>query len=307
MIDKSGREIPINTSAALLKNFKGEIIGTVGIFKDMTEKKRLEDKLRKAEASLIQSAKMRELGDLVAGVAHEINNPLMASQTIIFRLKEDYQQQKNSSHKKIIEFVDLLARCNDRIATIVNHLREFSRETEMKFEALDIRIPLNNSLLITGQMLLDHHVEVTKDFSGDLPKVMGSAPQLEQVFLNIISNARDALDMQHSDKELIIRSFYRAKNGTPGEIIISFTDTGPGISPEIKYKIFDPFFSTKAVGSGTGLGLSICYGIVEKHAGRIEVDSEIGKGATFRVILPAISSNLNLNKEDKNGKEDISS
>ena len=307
MIDKSGREIPINTSAALLKNFKGEIIGTVGIFKDMTEKKRLEDKLRKAEASLIQSAKMRELGDLVAGVAHEINNPLMASQTILFRLKEDYQQQKNYSHKKVIEFVDLIGRCNDRIATIVNHLREFSRETEMKFEALDIRIPLNNSLLINGQMLLDHHIEVTKDFSGELPKVMGSAPQLEQVFLNIISNARDALDLQHSDKELIIRSFYRVKNGTPGEIIISFTDTGPGIPPEIKYKIFDPFFSTKAVGSGTGLGLSICYGIVEKHAGRIEVDSEIGKGATFRVILPAISSNLTLNKEDKNGKEDISS
>ena len=242
MIDKSGREIPINTSAALLKNFKGEIIGTVGIFKDMTEKKRLEAKLRKAEASLIQSAKMRELGDLVAGVAHEINNPLMASQTFIYRLKEDYQQQKNCSHKKIIEFVDLIGRCNDRIATIVNHLREFSRETEMKFEALDIRIPLNNSLLITGQMLLDHHIEVTKDFSEDLPKVMGSAPQLEQVFFNIISNARDALDMQHSDKELIIRSFYRAKNGTPGEIIISFTDTGPGIPPEIKYKIFDPFF-----------------------------------------------------------------
>ena len=307
MIDKSGREIPINTSAALLKNFKGEIIGTVGIFKDMTEKKRLEDKLRKAEASLIQSAKMRELGDLVAGVAHEINNPLMASQTILFRLKEDYQQQKNYSHKKVIEFVDLIGRCNDRIATIVNHLREFSRETEMKFEALDIRIPLNNSLLINGQMLLDHHIEVTKDFSGELPKVMGSAPQLEQVFLNIISNARDALDLQHSDKELIIRSFYRVKNGTPGEIIISFTDTGPGIPPEIKYKIFDPFFSTKAVGSGTGLGLSICYGIVEKHAGRIEVDSEIRKGATFRVILPAISSNLTLNKEDKNGKEDISS
>ena len=305
MIDNNGKEISLIVSAALLKNFKGEIIGTVGIFKDMTEKKRLEDKLRKAEASLIQSAKMRELGDLVAGVAHEINNPLMASQTFVFRIKEDYQHEKNYSHKKIIEFVDLIGRCNDRIATIVNHLREFSRETAMEFEALDIRVPLNNSLLITGQMLLDHHVEVTKDFAEDLPRIMGSPPQLEQVFLNIISNARDALDMQHSDKELIIRSFNRARKGTPGEIIISFTDTGPGIPPEIKYKIFDPFFSTKAVGSGTGLGLSLCYGIVEKHGGRIEVDSEIGKGATFRVILPAMSNNLN--KEDQNDKEDISS
>ncbi|HAX97369.1 MAG TPA: hypothetical protein DCY12_00355 [Candidatus Atribacteria bacterium] len=311
MTDKNSREIPINTSAALLKNFKGEIIGTVGIFKDMTEKKRLEAKLRKAEASLIQSAKMRELGDLVAGVAHEINNPLMATQIIIYRLKEDYlqqqQQQQNYSHKKLIELVDLIGRCNDRIATIVNHLREFSRETEMKFEPLDIRIPLNNSLLITGQMLLDHHIEVTKDVPDQLPMVMGSAPQLEQVFLNIISNARDSLDSQHSDRELIIRSFHRVKNGIGGEVIVSFTDTGPGIPPEIKYKIFDPFFSTKAVGTGTGLGLSICYGIVEKHGGRIEVDSEVGKGATFRIILPALSSNFHQNKENKNDKKDIGS
>ena len=306
LMNKEGREIPINTSAALLKNFKGEIIGTVGIFKDMTEQKRLEANLRKAEASLMQSAKMRELGDLVAGVAHELNNPLMASQTIIYRVKEELRQQKPSVDTKLIELIDLIERCDERIGTIVNHLREFSRESEMKFEPLDIRIPLNDSLLITGQMLLDHHIEITKDFSDDLPMIMGSAPHLEQVFLNIISNARDALDTQHSDKELIIRSFYREKNAKDGVVIISFTDSGPGIPAEIKYKIFDPFFSTKAVGSGTGLGLSICYGIVEKHGGRIEVDSEVGKGATFRIILPAILSNRNAKKKgDKNDKEDI--
>ncbi|MFH0812445.1 MAG: PAS domain S-box protein [Pseudomonadota bacterium] len=286
LVDRERREIPINTSAALLKNFKGETIGTVGIFKDMTEKKKLEADLRKAEASLIQAAKMRELGDLVSGVAHEINNPLMASQTILCRLKQNLGADEPSPHKKLL---DLIERCNDRIATIVNHLREFSRETEIKFEPIDVRTPLNNSLLITGQQLLDHNIQVTKDISDDLPKVMGSAPHLEQVFLNIISNARDALDKQESDRELIIRSFYRAKDEMSGEVLISFTDTGPGIPPDIMYKIFDPFFSTKEVGRGTGLGLSICYGIVEKHGGRIEVDSEVGKGATFRVILPTIS------------------
>ncbi|MBW1679203.1 MAG: PAS domain S-box protein [Deltaproteobacteria bacterium] len=287
LIDKKGRGIPINTSAALLKNFKEEIIGTVGIFKDMTEKKKLEADLQKAEASLIQSAKMRELGDLVSGVAHEINNPLMASQTILYRIKQDILKHENFPHKKQI---DLLGRCNDRIATIVNHLREFSRETEIKLDPLDIRIPIKNSLLITEQLLLDHNIQIIKDIPDELPGVMGSSPHLEQVFLNIISNARDALDKQDSHKELIVRSFYRARDGTPGEIIISFTDTGPGILPEFKYKIFDPFFSTKEVGKGTGLGLSICYGMIEKHGGRIEVDSEVGKGATFRVILPAISS-----------------
>lgn len=291
LVDRNGRDIPINTSAALLKNFRGETIGTVGIFQDLTEKRKLEADLQKAEASLIQGAKMRELGDLVSGVAHEINNPLMASQTILYRIRENLHQDCPNER-----LIGLIGRCNDRIATIVNHLREFSRETETHFEPLDIRIPINNSLLITEQQLLDHNIKIVKDFFPELPWVIGSASQLEQVFLNIISNARDALDKQESDKELIIRSFYRSKDGAPGEVIISFTDTGPGISPEIKHKIFDPFFSTKEVGSGTGLGLSICYGIVEKHGGRIEVDSEVGKGATFRVILPAIASDNSIEK-----------
>jgi len=284
-----GREIPINTSAGLLKNFRGEVIGTVGIFKDLTEKKKLEAELQKTEASLLQAAKLRELGELVSGVAHEINNPLMASQTILFRIKQSIQ---DSEHHSIRRLTEIIEKCNDRIATIVNHLREFSRETEMRLRPLDVEVPLNNALLITGQQLMNHNIQVVKDTSGSLPKIMGSEHHLEQVFLNIISNARDALDKQDDNKELIIRSFFRVREGKPGEVIVSFTDTGPGIPPEIKYKIFDPFFSTKEVGSGTGLGLSICYGIVEKHEGRIEVDSEFGKGATFSVILPAISNNF---------------
>jgi len=291
LLDSEGGEVPILTSAALLKNINGEIIGTVGIFKDVSEKRKLEADLQKAEASLIQAAKMRELGDLVSGVAHEINNPLMASQTILFRIKENIVndvQHRECPNRKLI---DLIERCNNRIATIVNHLREFSRQTETKFEPLDVTAPISSALLITEQQLLDHDIELMKDFADKLPLVMGSAPQLEQVFLNIISNARDALDQQASDKELIIRTFYRVKDGDPGDVVVSFVDTGPGISPENKYKIFDPFFSTKEVGRGTGLGLSICYGIVEKHGGRIEVDSEMGKGATFRVVLPAIVNN----------------
>lgn len=291
ILDEKGKEIPINTSAALLKNFDGKIIGTVGIFKDMTERYKLQAKLDKAEASLIQAAKMRELGDLVSGVAHEINNPLMASQTMLYRIKQNTEEQHhaNCPNKKLI---DLVERCNERIGTIVNHLREFSRETETRLEPLDVTVPISNALLITAQQLLDHGIVITKDLSEGAPRVRGNAPQLEQVFLNIISNARDALDREVSGKELIIRSFCRSKPGAAGEVVVSFTDTGPGILPEHKYKIFDPFFSTKEVGHGTGLGLAICYGIVEKHGGRIEVDSEVGKGATFRVVLPAIEESL---------------
>ena len=307
LINSSGHEVSILTSAALLKNINGEIIGTVGIFKDISEKKKLEADLQKAEATLIQAAKMRELGDLVSGVAHEINNPLMASQTILFRIKENISHDPEHRNCPNSKLIDLIERCNDRIARIVNHLREFSRETETKFEPIDVAAPITSSLLITEQQLLDHNIQVIRDFTPGLPMVMGSASQIEQVFLNIISNARDALDKQDSGKELIIRTFYRAKDNGPGEIVISFIDTGPGISPENKYKIFDPFFSTKEVGSGTGLGLSICYGIVEKHGGRIEVDSELGRGATFRVVLPALSRNLYGKKEDSDGHKNTRS
>lgn len=304
LVGDNGREIPIYTSAALLKNFQGEIIGTVGIFKDVSEKRRLEEELQKAEASLMQAAKMRELGDLVSGVAHEINNPLMASQTILFRIKENMNTNPGHENCPNAKLIDLIERCNTRIATIVNHLREFSRETDTRFEPLDVTMPIANALLITEQQLLNHNIKLTRDLGIGLPKVMGSASQLEQVFLNIISNARDALDTQPSNKELIIRSFARSKEGEPGEVIVSFTDTGPGIPPEIRYKVFDPFFSTKQVGSGTGLGLAICYGIVEKHGGRIEVDSVVGAGATFRVILPALSSNQQSGEEHSHGEED---
>ncbi|HNR12248.1 MAG TPA: PAS domain S-box protein, partial [Thermodesulfobacteriota bacterium] len=302
LVSSNGREIPIYTSAALLKNFQGEIIGTVGIFKDVSEKKRLEEELQKAQTSLLQAAKMRELGDLVSGVAHEINNPLMASETILYRIKQNMKANPEHANCPNGKLIDLIERCNTRIATIVNHLREFSRETETRFEPLDVTVPIANALLITEQQLLNHNIKLTRDLSIGLPKVMGSASQLEQVFLNIISNARDALDTQFSDKELIIRSFARTKDEEPGEVVISFTDSGPGISPENKYKIFDPFFSTKQVGSGTGLGLSICYGIVEKHGGRIEVDSVVGAGATFRVILPALPSNQQSDEEHAHGE-----
>ncbi|MBN1103831.1 MAG: Cache 3/Cache 2 fusion domain-containing protein, partial [Deltaproteobacteria bacterium] len=247
VVAKHGKVLTILTSLFLLRNEEDQVIGTAGIFKDITEQKILEAKLKAAQAGLVEASKMRALGELVAGVAHELNNPLMASQTILHvimrNLPQDFPER---------ERLELIGKCNDRIAKIVDHLREFSRQKTSDFETLDINQPVQNALMITGQQLLNHGITIVRDLADGLPKVKGDPTQLEQVFLNLISNARDAMDdARGSRKELMIGSRLIRDDGGPC-VEVRLRDTGVGISPENQAKVFEPFFSTKPVGKGTG-------------------------------------------------------
>ncbi len=283
---KVGGTVPILTSASLLRDEKGQIIGTLGVFKDLTEKKKLEEELQKTQAHLIQAGKMRALGDLVAGVAHELNNPLMAAATFLHVIREKISA-KHESQKHL----DLIQKCHERIAKIINHLRDFSRQSKFDFRPMEVTEPIENALMITGQQMINHGIRIVKEFQPDLPKIRGDANQLEQVFLNLISNARDAMERTERKKELTIAASLLRHNGW-NDVEVIVKDTGNGIPPENIDKIFEPFFSTKEVGQGTGLGLSICYGIIEAHGGRIEAESKLNEGTTFRVILPVLSSHL---------------
>lgn len=187
--------------------------------------------------------------------------------------------------------VELIQRCNERIAKIVNHLRDFSRQSRFDFRQIDVNEPIENALLITGQQLLNHNIRIIKNFQPDISKIWGDANQLEQVFLNLISNAKDAMERMQRKRELTISTALIRHNGLK-DVEISVKDTGIGIPEETVEKIFEPFFSTKEVGRGTGLGLSICYGIIEAHGGRIEVESKVNEGTTFRVILPVLGTHL---------------
>ena len=276
---KNGEILAILTSLFLLRDEDGQVIGTAGIFKDITEQKRLEDKLKAAQAHLVEASKMRALGELVAGVAHELNNPLMASKTILHVILKNIQ--KDSPERERLE---LIRKCNDRIEKIVEHLREFSRQTKPEFQQLDINIPIENALMITGQQLLNHNISVERKLSQGLPKIMGDANQLEQVFLNVISNARDAMDESKGPKVLTICSSLRDEEELP-LVAVSIKDTGEGIPEENLDKVLEPFFSTKPVGKGTGLGLSLCFGIIEAHGGRLEIKSQPGKGTEVTVFL----------------------
>jgi PAS domain S-box-containing protein len=276
---KAGDVIAISTSIFLLRDGDNRIIGTAGIFKNITEQKRLEAELRTAQANLVEASKMRALGELVSGVAHELNNPLMASQTILHVIFNNLHEDCPNRER-----LELIRRCNDRIQKIVEHLKEFSRQEQPAFQGLDINQPIENALLITGQQLLDHNISLVKRLAEDLPEILGDSNQLEQVFLNLIANALDAMDSIEGQKELTIASDFDNKKDSP--VVVSIKDTGVGIPQENLDKIFEPFFSTKPVGRGNGLGLSLCFGIIEAHGGRLEVSSQPGKGSEVKVILP---------------------
>jgi PAS domain S-box-containing protein len=276
-----GKQLTILTSLFLLRNEDDILIGTAGIFKDITEQKLLEAKLKAAQARLVEASKMRALGELVAGVAHELNNPLMASQTILHVMMRSIPQDWPERQR-----LELIRKCNDRIEKIVDHLREFSRQTKPEFQEMDINQPIENALMITGQQLLNHGISLVKDLSSDLPRVMGDSNQLEQVFLNLIANARDAIEEAGGlKKELTIASRLSQDENSPS-VFVSIKDTGVGIPPENLEKVFEPFFSTKPVGKGTGLGLSLCFGIAEAHGGRIDIKSRQGEGTEVVLTLP---------------------
>ncbi len=228
--------------------------------------------LRNKEKQIIRSEKLATVGKLAAGVAHEINNPLgnisLYAQMLSQKIKDGEARKK----LKIIEEQATQA------ARIVKSLLEFSRQMEPKFRKVNLNEVVNKTLEILQPQISINNIKVIKNLDSGLPEVKVDPVQIQQVLVNMIKNAIEAMS---EGGTLIIETRRR-----DGEIEIGIIDTGEGIPEENLSKIFDPFFSTKGVGKGTGLGLSVSYGIVERHGGRIEVESEVGVGSTFRIILP---------------------
>lgn len=274
--------------------------------------------LKQTQAQLIQTEKMSGLGQLVSGVAHEINNPInfiYGNLTYtneytqdLLKLIELYQQQYSNPTAVIqeqLKAIDLdfiksdlpkvlssMEMGTERIKKIVGSLRNFSRLDEAEVKAVDIHDGIDNTLLLLNHRL-KQGIEVIKKYE-TLPLIPCHPAQLNQVFMNILVNAIDALTAQESqlNKQIVIQT----QKFNTHEIRIAIWNNGKEIPVEIKDKLFDPFFTTKPVGQGTGLGLTICYQIVEKHAGTIEVFSEPGRGTEFAITLP-IHRQVNRNIE----------
>ncbi len=241
------------------------------------------------ETQLIQASKMTTLGQMAAGIAHEINQPLNVIQVCAdFFLKM-------TSRNQAIEEEDLKSMAHDissnvqRAAGIIQHMRDFARQSDIVRSRVDINEPIRDVFKVLGHQLRVHQVELQIDLDDNLPFIMADHNRLEQVFINLVTNAVDAMDEKSSQpehktslKRLTIKSY--SENG---QVTVVVSDTGMGMNEEVLHKIFEPFFTTKDVGKGTGLGVSISYGIVKDYHGTIDIKSKVGEGTTFILTFPA--------------------
>jgi two-component system NtrC family sensor kinase len=274
MVDSRGREIPIHLSAAIVYQDAQEV-ASVGFFTDLRPRIVLEQKLQETHLQLVQLEKLRSLGEMAAGVAHEINNPLGGILIYASLLMEGLAPD-DAQRADLGRIVQEATRCQE----IVKSLLEFARQSGPKKELIDVNRAVTDGLLFLENQATFHNIEIIKELGPSFPPLLGNAGQLKQVFLNIMINAADAMQGRGV---LTIKTFFA---GDGDKIAIEFSDTGGGIPQDILPRIFDPFFTTKKVGEGTGLGLSMSYGIVKEHKGNIEVDTVLGSGTTFRVLLP---------------------
>jgi histidine kinase len=240
------------------------------------------------EQQLIQASKMATLGEMATGVAHELNQPLSVIKTASRFFMKKINKKEKIEDGVLFTMSEEIDAYVDRATKIINHMRQFGRKSDITLEKVQVNAVLGKALDILGQQLKVRGIEVVWDLEPELPSIMADADRLEQVFINLLINARDAIDKsrqsqppQKGEKKIILKT-----RSAPREITVEISDSGPGIEDSILERIFEPFFTTKKVGQGTGLGLSISYGIIKDCKGSIQAVSVKGKGARFIMKFP---------------------
>ncbi|KAF0120461.1 MAG: PAS domain S-box [bacterium] len=274
---KDGSDFPTKLSISKVVDEDGNRIALLFLLEDITEKKKLRQ-------SLIQSKKMADLGEMIGGLAHQLNNPLVGVVNMA-----DILTKRIGSDDPNFELIETVGEAAQECRKITKSLLKFSRKSKSVLSELDLVQALENSLLLVKRQSLLNGINIIKDYDNDIPKILGDETQLQQVFLNVIINAVQAM-LNGGDLKVEVRSSDSEGanlNRHNDFVEVRFIDTGVGIPRENLDKIFDPFFTTKDSDNGTGLGLSIAYTIVKEHNGKIDVGSVEGKGTTFTIRLPA--------------------
>ncbi len=271
--NKSGEWIDGDLSASLIYDDQGNEIGSIGIFEDLREKLKMEEKLRETQQQLMQSEKLAAMGRLTSQIAHELNNPIYGIMNTLELLKTEIPPE--SKRSKILE---MSLSETHRLSEMLRNMLNFSKPEEEVRRPIDVNELLEGIVLFIDKQMRELNIDIETRFAKEIPKVMGSTNQLRQVLLNIIRNAKEAMAQGGI---LSLETM-----GEDTRVIIHIKDTGIGIPKEIRDKIFDAFFTTKQEVKGVGLGLSVCYGIIKDHGGEIRVESEEGRNSTFSIILP---------------------
>jgi two-component system, NtrC family, sensor kinase len=272
--NKEGGTLTALLSASALQDNDGKTVGIICAFRDITERKKLETRM-------LQSEKLSAVGQLAAGVAHEINNPLGIILGFAQSIKS--QAKPDDPSRTGLDFIEKeTIRCKD----LVQNLLVFSRasRTEQR-EQIDINTTIEGALSLVNAQSRVKNIELVKEFAPNLPQLQANRNQIQQVLINLCNNAMDAMS---KSGQIVVRTGEKFRNGQ-NWITFQVQDTGSGIPKDIQSKIFEPFFTTKEVGKGTGLGLSLIFEIIQKHNGTVELTSEVGVGTTFTVYLPILA------------------
>ena len=254
------------------------------LVRDVSERKKLDDETRDIYHQLLQAEKMAALGQTISGVAHELNNPLATILTWAERLAE-----KRALDDQVRRGLETILSESERAARIVRNLLTFARKRQTTRAMVDINQVVRETLALRAYEQRITNVTVLDALAAGLPQVFADGHQVQQVLLNLIINAEQAMVSGHGHGTIVVRTWHDAQHES---VILEINDDGPGIADEVQPKIFDPFFTTKEVGKGTGLGLTVAYAIVQEHGGRIRLESQNGKGASFYVELPVSGAKL---------------
>jgi PAS domain S-box-containing protein len=276
---KGGRPffVNINISPARFRDRDVMIVATTDISESVER-----------ETLLIQASKMTTIGQLAAGMAHEINQPLNVIQVCSDLLDKIVQRGLSFSKEEIETLAQDIRRNVHRASRVIQHVRDFARQSEVRRQKVNINHSIRDVFKVLGHQLTVHEVDLLLDLCDQLPWILADHNRLEQVFINLVSNAMDAMDEKRAHPEwrdtenrLTIRSFVDGD-----QVVVTVADSGVGMTEEVQGKLFDPFFTTKKVGKGTGLGVSISYGIVKDYDGTIDIMTQPGKGTTFELRFP---------------------
>lgn len=246
----------------------GQVIQAILVEQDVTEKRNL-------EANLIQSEKLAAVGQLAAGVAHEINNPL----TAIIANAQILRHEIPEEDSELLDSVKLIEMAGRRASQVVRNLLGIARKEKYEFEPIDLNETVQSALALVQHELVGRSIKVNLDLAADMPRVLVSYDQLQGVWINLVLNAIDAIDKEEGQINIVTRY-------ADDVFQVIITDNGKGIPPDYLPRLFEPFFTTKSPGRGTGLGLSVCQRVIRQHGGNISVDSQYGKWTRFTVSLP---------------------
>ena len=275
--------IEANISCTTISDINKKPEQLVFLIRDQTDS-RLVNELRTTQSQLVESAKLASLGELSAGLAHELNNPLFFIDGFAENLRESINRLilgESVDLKEVGEDLSEILIGVEKMKKIINHFRSFSRQDPQNFLEIDIRDVINRSFLLTQEQIRLQKIGLVKQIDNPVPSIAADANRLEQVIINLLNNARDSLADQSDPKKIEVTTDINNSHVT-----LTISDNGMGIKKDDLERIFNPFFTTKPVGKGTGLGLSISHQIIKEHGGTIICNSELGVGTTFKITLP---------------------